>query len=150
MGTTLRLWIVDQSITMILVGAMTTTGLWALGVSAPLALGLISGALAFIPYVGPILASAPGILMAATAGPAAALYAAALYAGVHFVESNVVTPLVQAEVVKLPPMVTIFATLCFGLLLGAVGVLLAAPLTIVLLILVNTLYVEDWLGEPRG
>lgn len=149
-GATLRAWIVGQSITMALVGALTALGLWAVGIPAPFALGLIAGVFAFVPYLGPILASAPGILMAATQGPMTALYAAAVYGLVHFVEGNLITPLVQAEVVMLPPVLTIFATLCFGLLLGPIGVLLAAPMTVVLLVLVNTLYVEDGLGEPRA
>jgi predicted PurR-regulated permease PerM len=150
MGETLGRWLIGQSVTMTFVGALTAFGLWWLGVAAPLALGLIAGIFAFVPYVGPILASAPGILIAAVQGPMPALYAAALYAGVHFVESNVVTPLVQAEAVELPPVLTLFATLIFGLLLGPVGVLLAAPLTVILLIVINTLYLEDTLGEPRA
>ncbi len=147
MGTSLRRWIVGQSITMTVVGTLTGVGRWALGVNAPLALGLIAGMFAFIPYVGPIVASLPGIVMAATQGPLEALYAATLYGGVHFVEGNLITPLVQAEAVKLPPVLTIFATGIFGMLLGPVGVLLAAPLTVVFLVAVNTLYLEDTLGE---
>jgi predicted PurR-regulated permease PerM len=150
MGTTLRRWLIGQSVTMAFVGTLTAFGLWCLGVAAPLALGLIAGMFAFVPYVGPILASAPGILIAAIQGPMPALYAAALYAAVHFVEGNLVTPLVQAEAVELPPVLTLFATLVFGLLLGPVGVLLAAPLTVVMLVLVNALYLEDVLGEPRA
>jgi predicted PurR-regulated permease PerM len=149
-GATLRRWLVGQAITMTVVGVLTGVGLWALGVGAPLALGLISGMFAFIPYVGPLLAAAPGLLMAAAQGPKEVLYAAVLYAGVHFVEGNLVTPLVQAEAVELPPVLTIFATLVFGLLLGPIGVLLAAPLTVVLLVTINTLYLEDVLGEPRA
>ena len=150
MGATLGRWLVGQSMTMIFVGTLTAFGLWWLGVAAPLALGLIAGMFAFVPYVGPILASAPGVLIAAVQGPMPALYAAALYAGVHFLEGNVVTPLVQAEAVELPPVLTLFATLVFGLLLGPAGVLLAAPLAVVLLIVINTLYLEDTLGEPRA
>jgi predicted PurR-regulated permease PerM len=149
MGATLGRWLIGQAVTMTFVGTLTAFGLWWLGVAAPLALGLTAGMFAFVPYIGPIMASAPGILIAAVQGPVPALYAAALYAGVHFVEGNLVTPLVQAEAVELPPVLTLFATLIFGLLLGPVGVLLAAPLTVVLLVAINSLYLEDVLGEPR-
>jgi predicted PurR-regulated permease PerM len=88
--------------------------------------------------------------MAATHGPLAAFYAVLLYGSVHFVEGNLITPIIQAEVVELPPILTLFATLVFGLLLGPIGVLLAAPLTVVLLILVNTFYLEDTLGDARS
>ena len=149
-GRTLQRWLVGQSITMAIVGTLTGLGLWGLGVPAPLALGLLAGLFAFIPYVGPILSSVPGILMAATHGPLPAFYAALLYAGVHFVEGNLITPIIQAEVVELPPVLTLFATLVFGLLLGPIGVLLAAPLTVAVLVLVNTFYLEDTLGETRS
>jgi predicted PurR-regulated permease PerM len=57
--------------------------------------------------------------------------------------------LVQAEAVQLPPVLTLFAALVFGLLLGPIGVLLAAPLAVVLLVAVNALYIERILGERR-
>lgn len=150
MGATLERWMIGQCLTMAILGTLIAIGLWLLGVRAPIALGLIAGMLAFVPYVGPVLAALPGILMAATAGPMAALYAAALYGGVHFVEGNLITPLVQAEAVELPPVLTIFAAFGFGLVLGPVGVLLSAPLTVTLLVAVNALYIEDALGERRS
>jgi predicted PurR-regulated permease PerM len=149
LGATLRRWIIGQSITMAVVGTLTAVGLALLGVTAPIALGLISGMFAFVPYVGPIMASVSGILMASMQGPVLVGYVIALYAGIHFVEGNIITPLVQAEAVELPPVLTLFATLVFGLLLGPVGVLLAAPLAIVLLVAVNALYIEGILGERR-
>ena len=149
LGTTLKRWIIAQSITMAVVGTLTAIGLALLGVTAPIALGLISAVFAFVPYVGPILASVSGILMASMQGPVLVGYVVALYAGIHFVEGNLITPLVQAEAVELPPVLTLFATLIFGLLLGPVGVLLAAPLAVVLLVAVNALYIEGILGERR-
>ena len=149
LGMTLRRWIIGQSFTMAVVGTLTAIGLASLGVSAPIALGLISGVFAFVPYVGPLLASASGVLMASMQGPVLVGYVVALYAAIHFVESNLITPLVQAEAVELPPVLTLFATLVFGLLLGPVGVLVAAPLAIVMLVAVNTVYIEGVLGERR-
>ncbi|WP_456656530.1 AI-2E family transporter [Bradyrhizobium sp. JR3.5] len=102
-GVTLRRWIIGQSITMAVVGTLTAIGLALLGVTAPIALGLISGMFAFVPYVGPILASVSGILMASMQGPVLVGYVVALYAGIHFVEGNIITPVVQAEAVELPP-----------------------------------------------
>lgn len=88
--------------------------------------------------------------MAAMQGPLLAVYVVVLYADIHFVEGNLITPLVQAETVELPPVLTLFAALAFGLLLGPVGVLLAAPLAVVVLVAVNALYIEGMLGEPRA
>ena len=149
LGITLRRWLIGQSITMTVVGTLTAIGLGLLGVTAPVALGLISGMFAFVPYVGPILASVSAILMAAMQGPVLVVYVVALYASIHFLESNIINPLVQAEAVELPPVLTLFATLVFGPLMGPVGVLLAAPLAVVLLVAVNALYIEGVLGERR-
>ena len=149
LGSMLGRWLIGQSVTMAVVGTLTAIGLMLLGVTAPLALGLIAGMFAFVPYVGPILASVSGILMAMMQGPVMVGYVVALYASIHFVEGNIITPLVQAEAVELPPVLTLFATLVFGLLLGPVGVLLAAPLAVVALVAVNALYIEGILGERR-
>ncbi len=149
LGATLRRWIVGQSITMAVVGTLTAIGLALLGVTAPIALGLISGMFAFVPYVGPLLASVSGVLMASMEGPVLVGYVVVLYAAIHFVESNLITPLVQAEAVELPPVLTLFATLVFGLLLGPVGVMVAAPLVVVMLAAVNIVYIEGMLGEGR-
>jgi len=148
-GATLQRWLLAQSLTMLVIGSLTGFGLWVLGVGSPVALGLIAGLFAFIPYVGPILAAIPGLLMAATQGPLMVVYAALLYAGSHLLEGNLITPLVQAEMLRLPPVLTILAAATFAILLGPIGVLLAAPLTVVVLVIVQMLYVEDVLGEPR-
>ena len=87
--------------------------------------------------------------MAAMQGPVLVGYVVALYVGIHFLEGNIINPLVQAEAVQLPPVLTLFAALVFGLLLGPIGVLLAAPLAVVLLVAVNALYIEGILGERR-
>jgi predicted PurR-regulated permease PerM len=148
-GTTLEHWLLGQSLTMVIIGTLTGLGLWALGVDSPFALGLMTGLFAFVPYLGPILAAIPGVMMAGTQGYMLAIYAALLYAGAHFLESNLVSPLVQAELLRLPPVLTVFATAAFGMLLGPLGVLIAAPLTVVLMVLVQTLYIEDVLGQRR-
>jgi predicted PurR-regulated permease PerM len=56
-------------------------------------------------------------------------------------------PLVQQKMVWLPPAITIFAVVLLGMLTGIGGVLFAAPLTVVLMVLIKTLYVEDALGD---
>ena len=79
MARTLRDWLLGQLVAMATVGALTGVGLWLIGVPQALALGIVAGLLDFVPNVGPILASVPGILAAASAGTAQALYALALY-----------------------------------------------------------------------
>jgi hypothetical protein len=84
-------------------------------------------------------------------GPGRQVFPATPHVERHFNGSESVRDVVsvQAELVKLPPVVTLFAALIFGLLLGPIGVLLAAPLTVVLLVAVNCFYIEDVLGGRR-
>lgn len=143
----LRLWLLGRLVVMAAIGVLSSLGLWAMGVDAPFALGLTGAILTFIPYVGAIMAALPGMLIGFLQEPIKALMVAALFWAVHFVEGTFITPYVQDEVVDVPPVISIFSTVVFTLLLGPVGVFLAAPITVVLIILVNHLYIEDVLGE---
>ena len=51
--------------------------------------------------------------MAAMQGPLLMGYVVVLYASTHFLEGNIINPLVQAEAVQLPPVLTLFAALVF-------------------------------------
>jgi predicted PurR-regulated permease PerM len=67
---------------------------------------------------------------------------------VHVIEGNFITPMVPAEATALPPVLAMLSTVSCGLLFGASGILLAAPLTLLLLAAVEVLYVQHGLGEP--
>lgn len=54
----------------------------------------------------------------------------------------------QAEATALPPVLALLSTVASGILFGSFGVLLAAPLTLFLMIAIEVLYVEQALGEP--
>jgi predicted PurR-regulated permease PerM len=146
-GNNLARWLVGKTVSMIIVGVATSVGLTLLGVPLGLILGIIAGLLDFIPYVGPIIAGVPAVLIALSMGPDMALYVVLLFLGVQTLEGYVLQPLVEARAVELPPALTIVMQLVFGVLLGFAGVALATPLTAVLMVLVNMLYVEDILGD---
>jgi predicted PurR-regulated permease PerM len=146
-GHVLQRWLVGQGLVMLTIGVLSGIGLWLLGIEAAFALGLMGGLLCFIPFVGAILAAIPATLVALTQGPIYALWVIAMYVGVHFVEGNFITPMVQAEATAFPPVLAILSTAAFGLLFGPLGVLLAAPLTLFLMAAVELLYVQEGLGE---
>jgi predicted PurR-regulated permease PerM len=143
----LQRWLVGQLVVMVTIGVLTGIGLWLLGIEAAFALGLTGGLLCFIPFVGAILAAVPATLVALTQGPEYAAFVIAMYAGVHFIEGNFITPMVQAEATSFPPVLAILSTVAFSVLFGPLGVLLAAPLTLFLMAAVEVLYVQRGLGE---
>jgi predicted PurR-regulated permease PerM len=146
-GDTLARWLMGKSLSMLIVGIATAGGLTLLGVPLGLILGIIAGLLDFIPYIGPIMAGVPAVLIALSISPDLALYTVLLFLGIQTVEGYVLQPLVEARAVEMPPALTIVMQLVFGSLFSFAGIALATPLTAALLVLVDRLYVEDILGD---
>lgn len=143
----LRWWLVGQVILMILIGVTTTIGLWLIGVPLALALGIIAGLLEIVPYIGPWIAAVPALLMAVLLSPYHILIVGALYLGLHLLEGYVLSPLIQRGVVLLPPAFTLMMQVIMGDLFGFLGLFVAAPLTVTLVVLSKMLYVQDTLGD---
>jgi predicted PurR-regulated permease PerM len=138
----LRRWLLGQSISMLYVGSVTALGLLALGVPLALSIGLISGLLSFIPFIGALAGGALAVLVAFMEGPATAMHVLILCVAIQQVEGHVLIPLVQRWAVSLPPVLSLVSALVFGILFGIVGVLFATPMMVVLMILVRCMYVE--------
>lgn len=144
----LRLWLLGQLVSMSVIGVLTGLGLAWVGLPSALALGLLAGLLAFVPLVGPIVSAIPALLLALADGAATVGWTLAVFVGVQQIEGNVVMPFVQRRMVDLPPALLLFAIVAAGTLLGPLGALLAAPLTVVVFVLVKRLYVREALDTP--
>lgn len=145
-GRALRLWLLGRMVSMAVVGFLTWLGLMIIGVPSALTLALLAALLEFVPFLGPILAAVPAILLGFAAGPDKALWVAFLFLLIQQLEGNVLEPMVQQRAVDLPPALLLFALVAGGLVFGVVGILLAAPLTVVLYVLVKKLYVQEALN----
>jgi predicted PurR-regulated permease PerM len=147
LASTLRWWLVGQLVSMVVLGTQIGIGLWLLGVPMALMLGLLSAIMTFVPYVGPVVATIPIVLIALTVSPTLALYALLLCIVVQNIEGYAITPLIHQKAVHIPPALTIGAQLMMGLLAGPMGVVLATPLAAVGMVTARWLYVEDVLGD---
>ncbi len=147
LGYVLKWWLIGRVFAMIVLGTFTGLGLWLIGVPFALALGVITGLLSFVPIIGSILAVIPPALVALTQGPTILLYVLLLYFGTQFIESYLLTPMVQSKAVSLPPVLALSVQLILGVLSGLLGVALAFPIAIVGLVLVKRLYIQDVLGD---
>jgi predicted PurR-regulated permease PerM len=143
LGYTLRWWILGQLVPMLVLGIATSIGLWMLGMRLAFTLGLLTGVMVFIPYLGSLIAFGAAMLVAAMQGFTLMLYVAALFLAVHAAEGYVLTPLVQKRAVHLPPALTILAQVFMGMLLGFLGLALATPLAAALLVVVKMLYLGE-------
>jgi predicted PurR-regulated permease PerM len=135
-------WFLGQLASMTIIGLLFTIALFFIGVPFALLLGILSGLLAFIPFVGPAISVIPPILLALAQEPISALWVLLAYAGVQFVEGNIVQPVVMSRVVSLHPVLIVFALLVMGTLFGFIGVLLAIPLVAALQVLVQELWIK--------
>lgn len=140
-------WIIGRMLSMTLVGVATAIGLWLLEVPLPITLAVIAALLTFIPNIGPLLAAVPQMLLALQVGTSTVLYVFLFNVALQTVESYLITPLVERRQVTLPPALTIFAQLLMGVLFGAIGIIMAAPLTASIMLLTQTLYIHDRLGD---
>lgn len=147
LGHALRRWLAGRFCSMVLVGVLTTLGLTWIGIPLALLLGLIAGALTFVPYLGAIVSAVPALLIALLQSPQQTLYVGALYLVAHIIEGYVFSPLIQRRVVHLAPAFLIAAQLLGGLLAGILGIILAAPAVVAITVAVQMLYLQDVLHE---
>lgn len=145
-GHILRRWTLGQLCLMALVGTLTYVGFLAIGLEFAAALGLLAAALTFIPYIGSLTAGVVSVLVALGQGVQIALLTAAVYTIVQIIE-NVSEPFIQQRAVYLAPALLLFAQAVLGTLAGPLGIVLAAPLAAVSIVMVKMLYVEDTLGD---
>ncbi|MBA3603474.1 MAG: AI-2E family transporter [Parachlamydiaceae bacterium] len=142
MDDILQWWIIGKIFSMIIVGILTSFGLWFLSIPMALTLGLFAALLTFIPNIGPIVSAVPAVLVALIQSPISAMYVIALYLAIQSFESYVITPLMQGKTIALPPALVIFAQLTMGLVAGILGLCLATPLLAALSIIIKKLYIE--------
>jgi predicted PurR-regulated permease PerM len=142
-AVSLRNWLKGQALGMLFVGLGTGLGLWLVGVPAAWAIGLVAGLAEFVPYAGIIFAGLPAIVLGFGQGTSTGLWTIGVLVAVQQLQGNLVMPLLQNRMVDLPPAITIFGIIAAGILFGVAGVLLATPLTIVVLVLVRRLYLRE-------
>jgi predicted PurR-regulated permease PerM len=149
-GVALQRWLLSRLVAMVIVATATALGLWLLGVQLALTLGLLSGLLTFVPYLGAIVSAVPALLIALSQGWMEVLDVVLLYVAVHVVEGYMVTPLIEQQAVWLPPALSIAAQVTLFTLAGVWGLALASPIAATTLVAVNMLYIEDRLGETAA
>jgi predicted PurR-regulated permease PerM len=142
LGTNLKKWLKGKIFAMFVVFVLTAIGLTIIGVPMWLALALIAGILNFIPNFGPLIALIPAVLVALMQGPTTAAIVAGLYIAVQIAESNFITPMVQQKLISIPPALIIIAQLLIAPLTGGWGLVLATPVMIIVIVLVQEIYIK--------
>ncbi len=125
-----------QLAVIILMSICYITGLWIVGLEFALPIGLLAGVLVFVPYLGMIV----GLLFATFAAAmqfqdwSGVVIVWAVFGAGQMLESFLITPWLVGDRIGLHPVIVIFALLAFGQLFGFFGILLALPISAVLLV----------------
>jgi predicted PurR-regulated permease PerM len=148
LADSLRSYIVGQVLAMTFLGAITALGLFLLNVPFWLPFGIFAGLVAIVPFFGTLLSTTLPALFVLN-GPAYygfggfghALLVVGLGVVVHLIEGNVVAPLVMSKKVDLPPVLTIMSVLVMGKLLGPVGLIVAVPTLVTVMVIVRRILI---------
>ncbi|HUU24771.1 MAG TPA: AI-2E family transporter, partial [Methyloceanibacter sp.] len=118
-------------------GTFIALGLWAIGVPSPVAWGILAMLMRFVPYVGSFIAAGPPMLLAAVIEPGwtTVFLTGGLFLGSEMIMGQVVEPLVYGHGTGLSPIAVILSTVFWTWLWGPLGLLLATPLTVCLVVL---------------
>lgn len=120
-------WLWGQILLSLIVGVLSYIGLVALEMPYAFVLSIIVAIAELIPYIGPILASIPAIILAFTISPLLALSVIILYIVIQQLENNILVPKVMEKTVGLNPIVSLAAVLIGARLGGIIGAFLALP-----------------------
>lgn len=138
-------WLRGQIILGLSIFISTWVGLFILkliGIEIPrmFALAFIAGLTEFIPYIGPIIALIPAIIVSVTLGWKAVIAVIILYFIIQRLENNLLVPLVMSKALDISPFTVLLVMLIWATLFGIVWVLIAIPVSSIL-----SIFVKDWI-----
>jgi predicted PurR-regulated permease PerM len=138
-------WMLGQLIVMFIIFLLDFVGLSIVGVPYALVLGIFAGLMEIIPYVGPIIAAIPGVILGFIISPTVGFLALLVYLLAHQFEGNVVVPIVMKKAVGLNPIAVILALLIGAKLAGILGAVLSIPIAASI-----SVYVGDAMEHKSG
>ena len=118
-------------------GLFITGGLWLAGLPNPVLWGIVAALMRFVPYIGTVLALVLPLLLALAVSPgwSLALIVVALFIGSDLVMGQVIEPLLYGHSTGLSPLAVIVSATFWAFLWGPVGLLLATPVTVCLVVI---------------
>lgn len=132
--------------------AVITVGLGLIGVPNPLLWGVLAGVMRFVPLIGIVIAAIFPIVLAASVDPGWTMVAstAALFLIAEPIAAQVIGPMLYGRHIGLSPLAVVVATIFWTVIWGPIGLLLATPLTLCLVVLGNYVPALHWLTIVLG
>src|SRR5215211_3885950 len=119
-------------------GVAIALGLWAIGVPSPLLWGIFAALMRFVPYIGSFVAGALPVALAAAVDPTGwsmAVMTLALFVVTEPLWGHVIEPVVYGQNTGLSPFAVVLSAIVWTWLWGPVGLIIATPLTLCLVVL---------------
>lgn len=118
-------------------GVLIGTGLWIIGVPSPALWGILAAVLRFVPYIGSIIAAAFPLTLAVAVDPGwwMLIWTAALFFIIEPAIAHVVEPWMYGRSTGLSPVAVVVSATFWTALWGPIGLVLATPLTVCLVVL---------------
>src|SRR5215208_4729732 len=140
-----------RAIVNLFTGAGVTVLLLVLRVDFPLMWGILAFFLSFIPWIGLPLAVAPAVVLAlAEHGVTSAVLVIVGVIVINILAENALSPMLMGRGLSLSPTVLFIGFIFWAWLLGGPGAFLAAPLTIFLVLMLDTFPETRWLASVMG
>lgn len=149
-AATVRVWFRAQLIDMVIVAILTSVGLGLVGVDYWLLLGVLTGLLGIIPYVGIAIVVVFASLLALASEPAQLPWVLGVFLLTQQIEGHLILPLVMRGRAQLPAVPLLVFMLLMGSWAGLLGVLIAPPLFAVLCLLYRELYLPRMEAAREG
>ena len=127
-----------------IVAVLTSVGLYALGIEHAIFIGVLSGFLTLVPYVGVIVGALIPVAIAFFTKDSLwyPIGVVMVYAAVQFLEGNIITPKIMGNQVGVNPLMVIIGIVVFGAIGGILGMVLTVP--VLALLKVVSKYVPGW------
>ncbi|WP_316194252.1 AI-2E family transporter [Bradyrhizobium sp. SZCCHNRI3052] len=118
-------------------GVVIGVGLWFIGIPSALLWGILAAALRFVPYIGAVIAAAFPLALAAAVDPgwSMLIWTLALFLVVEPLLGHVIEPMVYGRSTGLSPVAVVVSAAFWTALWGPIGLVLATPLTVCLVVI---------------
>jgi len=127
----MRFWLYSQIVISFIIGVFTFVVLHLLGVQFSLLAAILNGGLEFIPFIGPIIATVAILVVNIKTGRSYLFIILLSLLGIQYLE-NIISPVIRGKILQINPLVIIFALAIGAKVGGAIGILVAVPLSTVL------------------
>ena len=121
-------WFLIRILTCLFVGAATFAVLLLFNIRYPASLGLLAGALNFIPYLGPIITAVLLFIIISLENVYKAVFVLIVFTLIQQIENSILTPILSKKVIGLSPVLVLMSMAIGGVLWGFLGAILAVPL----------------------